>query len=264
MRKAGFTLIELLVVIAIIAILAAILFPVFAQAKEAAKASSCLSNTKQLGIATQLYLGDYDDQMFFRSSTNAATSRSGASVPGSVYGAKWWNMIAPYAKNRAIYRCPSDPEPKLQPDATGALTIPLSYVANAAAEFLNGSQIGRPADVILLGEKWDKNAAGEVVGETWLEGFGDEGDMGEDPLRPGHMRAFADRHANAMNATYFDGHAKRVKPTQIWASPWLTGCVLVHRYPTPRTCDVSFPGCTRVTDGNICNKWAFLSPYPED
>ncbi|MES1227483.1 MAG: prepilin-type N-terminal cleavage/methylation domain-containing protein, partial [Armatimonadota bacterium] len=56
MRKA-FTLIELLVVIAIIAILAAILFPVFAQAKEAAKATTCLSNTKQLGTAVQLYLG---------------------------------------------------------------------------------------------------------------------------------------------------------------------------------------------------------------
>ncbi len=59
--KKAFTLIELLVVIAIIAILAAILFPVFAQAKAAAKASADLSNTKQIGIATMLYVGDYDD-----------------------------------------------------------------------------------------------------------------------------------------------------------------------------------------------------------
>jgi prepilin-type N-terminal cleavage/methylation domain-containing protein len=62
-RNRAFTLIELLVVIAIIAILAAILFPVFAQAKAAAKKSSCLSNTKQMTLATIMYGGDYDDMM---------------------------------------------------------------------------------------------------------------------------------------------------------------------------------------------------------
>lgn len=56
--KKAFTLIELLVVIAIIAILAAILFPVFAQAKEAAKATTILSNQKQISLACQLYMGD--------------------------------------------------------------------------------------------------------------------------------------------------------------------------------------------------------------
>src|SRR5678816_3817185 len=60
MRR-GFTLIELLVVIAIIAILAAILFPVFAQAKAAAKKTACLSNNKQIGIALYMYLTDFDD-----------------------------------------------------------------------------------------------------------------------------------------------------------------------------------------------------------
>jgi prepilin-type N-terminal cleavage/methylation domain-containing protein len=60
-NRTAFTLIELLVVIAIIAILAAILFPVFAQAKESAKKSTCLSNAKQLGTATYLYFGDNDD-----------------------------------------------------------------------------------------------------------------------------------------------------------------------------------------------------------
>jgi prepilin-type N-terminal cleavage/methylation domain-containing protein len=61
MRKTAFTLIELLVVIAIIAILAAILFPVFAQAKEAAKKTAALSQLKQIGTAVQIYLSDYDD-----------------------------------------------------------------------------------------------------------------------------------------------------------------------------------------------------------
>ena len=60
-RRTGFTLIELLVVIAIIAILAAILFPVFAQAREKARAISCMSNLKQTGLGTLMYVQDYDD-----------------------------------------------------------------------------------------------------------------------------------------------------------------------------------------------------------
>ena len=64
MKRNGFTLIELLVVIAIIAILAAILFPVFAQAREKARQTMCLSNHKQMGSATRMYLTDYDEMWF--------------------------------------------------------------------------------------------------------------------------------------------------------------------------------------------------------
>ena len=60
-EASGFTLIELLVVIAIIAILAAILFPVFAQAREAARKTTCLSNMKQIGPAMMMYIQDYDE-----------------------------------------------------------------------------------------------------------------------------------------------------------------------------------------------------------
>src|SRR4051812_35864110 len=63
MKQRGFTLIELLVVIAIIAVLAAILFPVFAQAREKARATGCTSNLKQIGLALMMYGQDYDEQM---------------------------------------------------------------------------------------------------------------------------------------------------------------------------------------------------------
>ena len=80
MQKRAFTLIELLVVIAIIAILAAILFPVFAQAKSAAKKTQSVSNLKQLGLAWLLYAGDYDDTLMRQS--------TGAIADGKVY--YWW------------------------------------------------------------------------------------------------------------------------------------------------------------------------------
>ncbi len=268
----AFTLIELLVVIAIIAILAAILFPVFAQAKAAAKASACLSNTKQLGLGIQMYLGDNDDRMFFKASTNATSTRAGIAIPAADPNAsamKWWNELFPYVRNKEIYRCPADRTPSgvadtmMQVDANGVKTIPLSYVANNAAEDLTTSDVDRTSQVIVIGEKWNKASGDANSGETWLE-FPD-GDGNEDPLNPGHMARFADRHAGAMNATYFDGHAHRIKPTQIWASVWQTGCVLVHRFPAvPKQCDASTVGCTATTAKNLCNKFLAATPYPDN
>lgn len=84
----GFTLIELLVVIAIIAILAAILFPVFAQAKEAAKKSTCLSNEKQIGLAIVQYANDFDD------TAPLATYVS----PDGTSNVTWYNEVDPYVK----------------------------------------------------------------------------------------------------------------------------------------------------------------------
>jgi prepilin-type N-terminal cleavage/methylation domain-containing protein len=97
--NSGFTLIELLVVIAIIAILAAILFPVFAQARAKARQTACLSNMRQIGTATMMYVQDYDE----------VYPPSQVSVPlpapaGSVIS--WPTLIYPYVKSEGIFVCP--------------------------------------------------------------------------------------------------------------------------------------------------------------
>ncbi len=94
-QRHGFTLIELLVVIAIISILAAILFPVFAQTREKARATSCLSDEKQLGLAFAQYVSDYDEKY-------------PTGVEGFQFGAGWAGEIYPYVKNISVFRCPDD------------------------------------------------------------------------------------------------------------------------------------------------------------
>jgi prepilin-type N-terminal cleavage/methylation domain-containing protein/prepilin-type processing-associated H-X9-DG protein len=97
-NKRAFTLIELLVVIAIIAILAAILFPVFAQAKMAAKKAADISNLKQIGTASMLYASDSDDILPNMPVFNEETE-------SYIYAAK----VNPYMKNRDINRSPASP-----------------------------------------------------------------------------------------------------------------------------------------------------------
>src|SRR5579872_2452164 len=94
-RSKGFTLIELLVVIAIIAILAAILFPVFAQARTKARQTSDLSNIKQLDLAIQMYVQDYDEVM---------PSAGMNTASGNYY--PWHVSIVPYTKNLGIFISP--------------------------------------------------------------------------------------------------------------------------------------------------------------
>ncbi|MCW3060744.1 MAG: prepilin-type N-terminal cleavage/methylation domain [Capsulimonas sp.] len=103
MNRKGFTLIELLVVIAIIAILAAILFPVFAQAREKARAISCISNLKQIGLGLIQYSQDVDEQLppaWIGYSTDPAVN---VGYPGK---ARWMDVIQPYVKSTAIFSCP--------------------------------------------------------------------------------------------------------------------------------------------------------------
>jgi prepilin-type N-terminal cleavage/methylation domain-containing protein len=96
-RTSGFTLIELLVVIAIIAILAAILFPVFAQAKEAAKKTAAISQMRQLSMSVMMYAGDHDD--VFAPATMRPASGSGDPVI-------WTAIVDPYVKNKDMFVAP--------------------------------------------------------------------------------------------------------------------------------------------------------------
>src|SRR5580765_4262996 len=90
--REGFTLIELLVVIAIIAILAAILFPVFAQAREKARQTSCLSNQKQIGTGIMMYVQDFDETYPLSQYFTGGATGAGAQV-------SWQAAVYPYIKN---------------------------------------------------------------------------------------------------------------------------------------------------------------------
>jgi prepilin-type N-terminal cleavage/methylation domain-containing protein/prepilin-type processing-associated H-X9-DG protein len=133
--RVAFTLIELLVVIAIIAILAAILFPVFAQAKEAAKKTACLSNNKQIGIGLYLYLNDNDDTLpmanYPSSPSNVPSAFSYLSGgAGGFVAQNWADIIQPYTKNYNLFKCPDDSSGLL---VNGSVTVPgnpLSYALN--------------------------------------------------------------------------------------------------------------------------------------
>lgn len=162
-KTRAFTLIELLVVIAIIAILAAILFPVFAQAKSAAKATTTLSNTRQITLATMMYAGDYDDRIA------PATRWNGGDDP--IQGrngthATWIWLVMPYTKAADLFhdalaaspvRVNGIPFPTVTSvRSTFAINqYNLSYWdgTGAPSEVVTTSQPARPAETILYTTK---------------------------------------------------------------------------------------------------------------
>jgi prepilin-type N-terminal cleavage/methylation domain-containing protein/prepilin-type processing-associated H-X9-DG protein len=190
----AFTLIELLVVIAIIAILAAILFPVFAQAKEAAKKTACLSNTKQIATATFMYAGDNDDTLC-QTSWESENTKQSFNAAGT-YQIHWTYLMQPYIKNFNIFVCNSDQNP-VKPkhpcpngisdlgrlNAAGQMYCDwqapgYSYIPNynlmPAHDWspFTMTVLPDPAQTITVTERRDKEALGAVVGaQKGLSGF---------------------------------------------------------------------------------------------
>lgn len=206
MKKTAFTLIELLVVIAIIAVLAAILFPVFAQAREKARQTSCMDNLRQIGMASLLYSQDYDEIMV-------------GTELGDDPEYFWGEMLGPYMKNRQILSCPSTSE-KLQvsapvigfPNGIGrewsynyAINdIKDSAGAGIGAAFSHQARFTRLADTVLILDGWpvasDPAQDEERHEIRWVWGSRDAARNALDDGNP--------RHVEGFNLLLCDGHAK--------------------------------------------------------
>jgi len=195
--KRAFTLIELLVVIAIIAILAAILFPVFAQAKVAAKAAASISNQKQNSLAVIMYEGDSDDYVPPAASWN--TGSDPVCFAGDTCVSPWTWLILPYMKTGRLFQDPlavSTPDEGyfgggLWPDALVMSCYPnYGYNYTGLSPFMpndnppvyasqipiSGTSAAQPADTVMLDSKFalgDTIWAGMVgifVGFSWAPG----------------------------------------------------------------------------------------------
>jgi prepilin-type N-terminal cleavage/methylation domain-containing protein/prepilin-type processing-associated H-X9-DG protein len=207
--RKGFTLIELLVVIAIIAILAAILFPVFARAREKARQTSCLSNVKQLTLATMMYSQDYDERLPGTYLTNSTA---------------WMTRVYPYIMSgttsgtAGVFTCPSWPGPFTMDLPEPFVTPSTPQVGYGMNIYLNISYdlggmalatLQKPADTILLadsgpGRLWGSrgwsSGMGYVINATRLDYFlANEGSLGY---------CIYTRHNGLANVGFADGHAK--------------------------------------------------------
>jgi len=242
-RPRGFTLIELLVVIAIIAILAAILFPVFAQAREKARQTSCASNEKQLCLAALQYVQDNDERWPLSNTctpNGACTAAGYVTTPTSVFGhtavrdAYWSNAIQPYLKSTAVMLCPSTTEstyPAVTPTSEAAAQGNIySLIYNGYLHSWPEAGTSSPSNVI---------AFSEGLGKAHMPRYETSfplliSDRGAEPM----FKAIGDGcaqpygygvsydhswwvHGRGSNYAYMDGHVKFITNPSI-RSPWAT------------------------------------------
>ena len=217
MIRRAFTLIELLVVIAIIAILAAILFPVFAQAKESAKRTACLSNSKQQGTALLMYIADTDGVI-----PVAYENGTGDTFSGVYFDV--WNQLMPYTKSKDIFYCPDRATTGCagNPDS-GDTTRCLGYGFNwgPLQTFTDGDFEGGLMDTYQITQTW-QGALGRnesvVVSSADTYAFSDTHDRTwyTNSMNTG-LSTFTGStnhelvHGGRFNSTYFDSHAKMVQ-----------------------------------------------------
>lgn len=165
MNRKAFTLIELLVVIAIIAVLAAILFPVFAQAKLAAKKTQCLSNIKQNATAVQIYLGDSDDT--YPNATLVGSDGvvkpdayiivpAGADGPvdAASYANVVYNSIQPYVKNLDMLSAPGLPDTVCFPGMprAGFPKVYINFAFNGLLQYYSASAVAQPSRLAMYSQ----------------------------------------------------------------------------------------------------------------
>ncbi len=216
LKARGFTLIELLVVIAIIAILAAILFPVFARAREAARASSCRSNLKQIGTGMLMYAQDYDEQL-------------GHSWINSPNNNSWKHYLQPYLKNQGIYICPSSPT-RFTPNTFGS-----NYGFYTALNRRTLADIQVPAGTVMFCDSSNTNKPDPANPETWTETSSTDWEVGYNRVFTGTPpggccsgdtnRLAIGRHSGMCNVAYADGHVKAVQIKRLLGlqGPWANG-----------------------------------------
>jgi prepilin-type N-terminal cleavage/methylation domain-containing protein/prepilin-type processing-associated H-X9-DG protein len=231
MKRRAFTLIELLVVIAIIAILAAILFPVFAKARESARATSCKSNLNQIGKAFAMYRTDFDETMPNNAFSTNADASCLAQTSRTGYKGTISNSVQPYIKNAGVFRCPSDTQRALNIGAPagnpcgnpppGDQVYILSYCYNYEGVNNGTGQTGTrpgcggldagclaPADQVIM---WDSNNRWYDCGTClW---------SGTNPRDIFQFQAknytYGARHSEYLNYLYYDGHVKAGKWDQL-------------------------------------------------